>query len=159
MGRNRTLARLSQRFYWSGMADDVGDWLRSCTTCMKRKSPAGRHHPLGNIPTSHRWDRIAMDILDVYDPTPDGFRYILVIADYFSKWTEAFPIKEKCKDTVADVLVDKIILRFGMPLVIHSDQGREFEKWIDEIIVQPARMCQNTHSSVSPRVGRDGGEV
>ena len=68
-----------------------------------------------------------MDILDVCDPTPDGFRYILVIADYFSKWTEAFPIKNKCADTVADVLVKKIILRFGIPLVIHSDQGREFE--------------------------------
>ena len=95
---------------------------RNCTTCIKRKS-----HPLGNIPTGHRWDRIAMDILDVCDPTPDGFRYILVIADYFSKWTEAFPIKNKCADTVADVLVNKIILRFGMPLVIHSDQGREFE--------------------------------
>ena len=48
-------------------------------------------------------------------------------ADYFSKWTEAFPIKNKCADTVADVLVKKSILRFGMPLVIHSDQGREFE--------------------------------
>ena len=75
-----------------------------------------------------------MDILDVCDPTPDGFRYILVIADYFSKWTEAFPIKDKYADTVADVLVDKIILRFEMPLVIHSDQGRELD-WIDEIIV------------------------
>ena len=109
------------------MADDVGDWLRNCTTCMNRKSPAGCYHPLGNIPTGHRWDRIAMDILDVCDPTPDGYRYILVIADYFSKWTEAFPIKDKCADTVVDVLVDKIILHFGMPLVIHSDQGREFE--------------------------------
>ena len=62
-----------------------------------------------------------MDILDVCDPTPDGYQYILVIADYFSNWTEAFPIKDKCADTVADVLVNKIILRFGMPLVIHSD--------------------------------------
>ena len=83
--------------------------------------------PIGNIPTGHRWDRIAMDILDVCDPTPEGFRYILVIADYFSKWTEAFPMKNKYADTVADLLVDNIILRFGMPLVIHSDQGREFE--------------------------------
>ena len=72
LGRNRTLARLSHRFYWSGMADDVKDWLRQCT---KRKSPSGRHHLLGNIPTGHRWDRIAMDILDVCDPTPDGYRY------------------------------------------------------------------------------------
>ena len=30
-------------------------------------------------------------------------------------------------NVVADVLVKKIILRFGMPLVMHSDQGREFE--------------------------------
>ena len=112
LGRNHTLARLSHRFYWSGMADDVKDWLGQCTTCMKMKSPSGHHHPLGNIPTGHRWDRIAMDILDVCDLTPDGYPYILVIADYFSKWTEAFPIMNKCTDTVADVLVDKIILRF-----------------------------------------------
>ena len=71
------------------MADDVKDWLGQCVACIKRKSPVGRHHPLGHIPTGHRWDRIAMDILDVCDPTPEGFRYILVIADYFSKWTEA----------------------------------------------------------------------
>ena len=134
LGRNCTVARLSHRFYWSGMADDVGDWLRNCTTCMKRKSPAGRHHPLGNIPTGHHWDRIAMDILDGCDPTPDRYRYILVIANYFSKWTEAFPIKDKCADTVAGVLVDKIILRFGMPLVIHSDQGREFENGLMKLL-------------------------
>ena len=109
------------------MSDDVKEWLVQCTVCIKRNSLAGRHHPLGNIPTGHRWDRIAMDILDVCDPTPDGYRCILVIADYFSKWTEAFPIKNKCADMVADVLVEKIILRFGMPLVMHSDQGREFE--------------------------------
>ena len=127
LGRNRTLARLVHRFYWSGMSDDVKEWLGQCTVCIKRKSPAGRHHPLGNISTGHRWDRIAMDILDVCDPTPAGYRYILVIADYFSKWTDAFPIKNKCADTVVDVLVEKIILRFGMPLVMHSDQGRDIE--------------------------------
>ena len=128
LGRNRTLARLAHRFFYrSGMSDDVKEWLRQCVVCVKRKSPLGRHHPLGNIPTGHRWDRIAMNILDVCDPMPDGYCYILMNADYFSKWTEAFPIKNKCADTVADVLVEKIILRFGMALFIHSDQGREFE--------------------------------
>ena len=84
LGRNRTLARLAHRFYWSGMSDDVMEWLTQCVACVKRKSPVGRHHPLGNIPTGHHWDRIDMDILDVCDPTPEGHRYILVIADYFS---------------------------------------------------------------------------
>ena len=104
------------------MADDVKDWLGQCIVCVKRKSPVGRHHPLGNIPTGHRWDRIAINMCN-----PIHYRFILVIADYFSKWMEAFPIKNKCADTVADVLVENIILRFGMPLVIHSGQGREFD--------------------------------
>ena len=30
-------------------------------------------------------------------------------------------------DMVTDISVENIILRFGMPLVIHSDQGRELE--------------------------------
>ena len=68
-----------------------------------------------------------MDILDVCDPTPEGFRYILVIADYFSKWTEAFPMKNKCADTVADILVENIILRFGMPLVIYYQNNSHYE--------------------------------
>ena len=120
-------AGTGRRFYWSGMSEDVKEWLGQYIPCVKRKSPVGRHHPLGNIPTGHRWDHIAMNILDVCDLTQDGYRYILVIADYFSKWTETFPMKNKCADTVADLLVDNIILRFGIPLVIHNDQGREFE--------------------------------
>ena len=99
------------------MSDDVKEWLGQCVVCVKRKSPNGRHLTLGNVPTGHCWDRIAMDILDVCDPTPDG---------YFSKWT------------VADILVEKIILRFGMSLVIHSDQGREFETY--KIVVLPSGM-------------------
>ena len=114
LGCNRTLARLAHRFYWSRMSDDAKEWLSQCVACVKRKSPTGQHHSLGNIPTGHRWDRIAMDILDICDPTPDGYRYILVITDYFIKWMEAFPIKNKCADTVADILVEKIILRFGI---------------------------------------------
>ena len=43
---------------------------------------------------------------------------------YFNKWMEAFPIKNKFADTVADVLVEKITLRL---YIIHSDAGREFE--------------------------------
>ena len=145
MGRNRTLARLSHRFYWSGMADDVGDWLRQCTTCMKRKSPAGRHHPLGNIPTGHRWDRITMDILDVCEPTPDGYCYILVIADYFSKWTEAFPIKDKCADTVADVLVNKIILRFGCLWLSTATRDESLKTDLKSMCLLPG--CVKTRTS------------
>ena len=89
------------------------------------------------------------------DPTPEGFRYILVIADYFSKWTEAFPMKNKCADTVADILVEKIILRFGMPLVIHSDQGREFENGLMKSLCALLGCTEDPHGPLSSGIRRD----
>ena len=59
--------------------------------------------------------------------TNKGNRYVLVIVDCFSRWTEACPLTNKTAVAVADAFFQLIICRFGMPAVIHSDQGREFE--------------------------------
>ena len=56
-----------------------------------------------------------------------GNRYVLVMVDCFSRWTEACPLPNKAAVAVADAFFQLIICRFGMPSVIHSDQGREFE--------------------------------
>ena len=69
----------------------------------------------------------------------------------------AFPIKNKCADMVADVLVDKIILWFGMPLVIHSDQGREFENGLMKLLCTLLGVCKDSNSTLSFGVRRDGG--
>ena len=96
-----------------------------------------------------------MDILDVCDPTTAGYRCILVIVDYFSKWTEAFPIKNKSADTVADVLLEKIILRFGMPLVMHIDQGREFENGLMKALCALLG-CTKTRTALIGLIRRHG---
>ena len=54
-------------------------------------------------------------------------QYVLVIVDCFSRWTEACPLDNKTALAVADAFFQLIICRFGMPAVIHYDQGREFE--------------------------------
>ena len=36
--------------------------------------------------------------------TPGGNRYIITLMDYFSKWPEAEPVKDKRTDTVASFL-------------------------------------------------------
>ena len=52
---------------------------------------------------------------------------MLVMVDCFSWWTEACPLPDKTAISVADAFFSNIVCRFGMPSVIHSDQGREFE--------------------------------
>ena len=44
----------------------------------------------------------------------------MVITDLFSKWVEAFPLRVTDSETLARVLVDEIVCRYGVPT---SDQG------------------------------------
>ncbi|GFX81922.1 retrovirus-related Pol polyprotein from transposon 412 [Trichonephila clavipes] len=47
--------------------------------------------------------------------------------DYFTKWPEAYSISDQESSTVAEVSVQHRISRFGVPLQLHSDQGRNFD--------------------------------
>ena len=59
--------------------------------------------------------------------TEDANKYIMVVSDYFSKWPEAYAIRNQEATTVATTLIDNWISRFGVPMELHSDQGRKFE--------------------------------
>jgi hypothetical protein len=45
----------------------------------------------------------------------------MVVGDYFSKWMQAFTIKQLDAVTVARKLVDQFVTILGVPLQIHSD--------------------------------------
>ena len=128
LGIQRTIFRVKQRFYWPGIALDVARWCAKCPECAARKGkPHPRKAPLTQLPTGAPFDRVAMDILDTHRPTSKGYRYILVISDYFSKYSDAYPLRRHTAKAVADVFVNRWIVYHGVPKVVHSDQGTEFE--------------------------------
>ena len=50
------------------------------------------------MPIGNPFEMIAMDMMDVCGPLPDterGNKYILVAADYFSKWPECWAILDQ----------------------------------------------------------------
>jgi hypothetical protein len=51
----------------------------------------------------------------------------LVVSDHFTKWVEIFAIPDGTAVTCADKILNEVIARFGCPLDIHSDQGRNYE--------------------------------
>ena len=59
--------------------------------------------------------------------TSHGNRHILVAMDHFSKWCEAFLTKDQKATPVSNILLNKVFSRFGPPVVLHSDQGANFE--------------------------------
>ena len=68
-----------------------------------------------------------MDLLDLSITSAKGNRYVLVMVDCFSGWTEACSLPDKTAVSVAEAFFSNIVCQFGMPSVIHWDQGREFE--------------------------------
>ena len=72
-------------------------------------------------------EHLALDVLGPFPLTEDWNKYILIVADYFTKWVEAYPLPNQEAPTVAEVLVKEYVCCFGVPLLLHSDQGRNFE--------------------------------
>jgi hypothetical protein len=60
--------------------------------------------------------RLAIDTLGPLPSTERNNKYIIVVADYFTKWVEAFPTQNQEAITVADILINHVISRFGVPL-------------------------------------------
>ena len=69
---------------------------------------------------------VALDYT-VLDKASNGLENALVITDIFSKWVDVVATKDQKASTVARVLVREWFSRFGPPLRIHSDRGRDFE--------------------------------
>ena len=70
---------------------------------------------------------VATDILGPLPESGSGNSYILVVGDYFTRWTEAYPIPNQEAATVAKKLTEEFFFRFSPPEQLHTDQGRQFE--------------------------------
>ena len=124
----KTLSRVRERFYWAQCHQDVRDWCQNCDLCASRKGPPRRSRaPLGQYNVGAPMERLAIDVLGPLPVSDAGNKYLLIAADYFTKWPEAYPLPNQEAVTVAEVLVTEFVSRFGVPLELHSDQGRNFE--------------------------------
>ena len=91
LGQQKTLDMIATRFYWSGVYQEVVAFCRSCPTCqVTSHSKRGMKAPLVNLPIIDiPFTRIAMDVVGPLDKSRAGHRYILVICDYATRYTEA----------------------------------------------------------------------
>lgn len=128
LGVNKMLHKVQRRYYWVGLAADVRLWVKRCTTCARLKNPPKKNKaPLQRYRVGAPIERVAMDILGPLPETDNGNKYVLVVGDYFTKWIESYPLPDQEAETVARVLVQEFICRYGIPRELHSDQGRNFE--------------------------------
>ena len=135
LGVDKTLDKVRQSFYWPAMSDDVRRYIKSCDSCTARKLSRNKNRaPLGQYRVGEPMERVSIDILGPLPLSKAGNRYILVICDCFTKWTEGVAIPNQEARTVAEAFVNNFVCRFEVPLQLHSDQGKCFESKLFQVM-------------------------
>ena len=107
MGTKKTKDRIWASFYWPGMSGDINRYCISCDRCQKI-TPKGRvaKVPLQKMPIpDNPFDKVAVDLVGPIKPVSNaGFRYVLCMVDYATRYPEAVPLKNEEATTVAEAL-------------------------------------------------------
>ena len=157
LGRTKTLLRVRQRFYWPHYKEDVIRWCKRCDACARSKSgPVRKRAKLGHVPVGAPLERAAIDIMGPLPQTDNGHEYLLVVGDYFTKWAEAYPLQDHTAQTVADVLVEQFVSRYGLFRTLHSDQDSEFES---QLIAELCRLLRVKKTRTVPYNPKSDGLV
>ncbi|CAF0956113.1 unnamed protein product, partial [Brachionus calyciflorus] len=127
VGRDKLFTLIKAKFYWGGMYEDVRRYVQACIKCNMFKKPQPTNQGLLQpIRSSYPFEIVGMDIVGPLRRTSRGFRYILVIVDYFTNWVEACALKSLEAAEVVERFYQSIITRHGCSNKIITDQGTQF---------------------------------
>jgi hypothetical protein len=116
------------RFYRPTMMDDCIKYKRACEACQWfeniQLSPAGVMNSIVKPWPFRGW---GLDFIgEIHPGSSKGHRFIFVATDYFTKWTEAVPLRKMTHREVISFLQEHIIYLFGVPQTLTTDQGPSF---------------------------------
>uniref|UniRef100_A0A2N9J1F3 Uncharacterized protein n=1 Tax=Fagus sylvatica TaxID=28930 RepID=A0A2N9J1F3_FAGSY len=115
-------------YYWPSMKADAYQFVQRCDKCQRF---ANHLHspPAVLVPMTAPWP-FAQWGLDIMGPLPIGRRqlkFLVVAIDYFTKWVEAEPLATITERNIQNFVWKAVICRFGIPRVLVSDNGKQFD--------------------------------
>ncbi|CAF4574824.1 unnamed protein product, partial [Rotaria sp. Silwood2] len=158
-GRDKTIHKIKQRYFWSSMYKDIDNYFKSCIPCAqfnpRRQKNPGTLRPIK--PPVGIWQLVSMDFHGPITPTSQrGNKYIISLTDVLSKFVVTKAVRDNTAQTVVRFLKEDIISKFGTPKCILTDNGTHFTSTLmNELIKQ----IGTTHLYSTPYHPQTNGQV
>ena len=131
LGKAETLVAVEQHYWWPGLHTFVCNYVKGCGVCQQYKINRSPSHPLYMpIPPSSSTRPFALCSMDLITDLPLswGFDSILVVVDHsLTKGVILLPCNKMITaEQVAELLLEHLYKRFGLPDEFISDRGPQF---------------------------------
>ena len=118
--------------HWVNMREDIKRIVSNCDACSHFNIGKVGYHPYKSVEADLPLDCWSMDLGTFNVTSSSGNNYMLILVDYFSRFTVLRAIPDKSSVTIARELLNVFCL-FSFPKVLTSDNGSEF---VNEIVSQ-----------------------
>ena len=139
---------LQMGHYWPTMKKDIVEFVKKCHSCHVQANLIHIHlqnlHSMVTLWPFHTW---GLDLVGPINRPLRGYIWILVATEYFTKWVEAVPFHKATGGAVANFIKENIIVRFGVPHRIISDNGTPF---VNSEVRKMLKFYQVKHHRSSP---------
>lgn len=127
-GVERMKNTIRRYFQWPSMTKDIREFIKNCAVCEKSKITTHTKNPIQISSTAtFPFEKVYIDIVGPITPISiDGHKYILTCNCDLTKFAIAVPISEASALTTAKAFVHQVILKYGIPKVVVSDNGSNF---------------------------------
>ena len=129
-GPKKVIWTLRQFYWWPGLSKEVTSVLRACERCAKCKVSKRIKRQIVKFPTTYRFRTVHIDLVGPLPKPGNQPYYLLTMLDRFSRWIEAVVTTSIEAERVAKLFYENWICRFGIPDIVITDRGTQFESRI-----------------------------
>ena len=155
-GRDETLRRIQEHYWWPGMKDWVVEYIKGCATCQQSKILTHKKHtPLYCIPTKENtlpFQVVTMDLITEL-PTQGKFDTILTIIDHGCSRAALFL---PCNTHISGAGITQLYLNYiypwyGLPRKIISNRDPRFTSHFGKALTKQLGIQQNLSTMAHPQ--------
>ncbi|XP_024021322.1 uncharacterized protein LOC112091560 [Morus notabilis] len=115
-GQSLALKVLRQGYYWRTLKKDAFQYARHCDKCQKYTIiPIAPPENLTPILSPWPFTKWGVDLIGPLHLTPRGFKFAIVVVDYYTKWAEAKALTTTTEAICTNFMWNNIVCRFGVP--------------------------------------------